>query len=286
MREKILVTGATGKVGQELVPRLLGAGAGVRAATRSPERARRLFGRELDIVELDYHRAETYDAAVHWADRVFLVPAPFDPWAHETLVPFLDWAVQSGTEHMVLLTALTVDRVDDLALRKVELHVAETGVEYTFLRPNTFMQNFTRGYVRACLDEDGVFALPAGEGNVSFVDAGDVAEVAARVLTSELHFGVAHELTGPEALDHFEVAEILTRVSGRSIEYRPVEEEGMRTILRERGRGEEETEEILSLYRSVREGWREPVTGDVEAVLGRPARSFRSFAEERVAMWR
>lgn len=285
MNENILVTGATGKVGGALVPRLLEEGAGVMAATRSQERARSLFGDAVEVVELDYHRAETYDEAVHWADRVFLVPAPFDPRAYDTLVPFLDWAVQSGTDHLVLLTAMTVERLDEFALRKVEEHVADTGVSYTFLRPNWLMQNFSRGYVREGIERDGSFALPAGDGEVSFVDVADVADVAAEVLTSEGYRGASPVLTGPEALDHFEAAGVLSGAAGRPIQYRPVEDEVMRTILLERGRSEAEAEVILNLYRSMRDGWRSPVSGDVEEILGRRPRSFREFALENAEVW-
>lgn len=286
MSENILVTGATGKVGRELVPALLEAGAGVIAATRSPEEGRRLFGGDAELVELDYEHAETWDQAVHWADRVFLVPAPFDPRAYETLVPFVDWAVQSSTHHLVLLTAMTVDRADDLALRKVEEHVAETGIRHTFLRPNWLMQNFSEGYVRECVRRDGTFALPAGAGEVSFVDVRDVADVAARALTSDGWHGRAPVLTGPAALDHAEAAGVLSEVAGRSVEYLPVADDVMRTILRERGRSDDEADVILRAYASMREGWRSAVTDDVEEVLGRPARDFRTFAREHVEAWR
>lgn len=285
MSENILVTGATGKVGRELVPRLLEAGAGVTAGTRSPDEGRRLFGEDAEVVELDYEHAETWDQAVHWADRVFLVPAPFDPRAYETLVPFLDWAVQSSTRHLVLLTAMTVDRVDELALRKVEEHVAGTGIRHTFLRPNWLMQNFSEGYVRECILRDGAFALPAGAGKVSFVDVRDVADVAATVLTSEAWDGRSAVLTGPEALDHAEAAAVLSEVAGRAVEYLPVEDEVMRTILRERGRPDDEAGVILRAYGSMRDGLRSAVTDDVEEILGRPARSFRAFAREHADAW-
>ena len=285
MSENILVTGATGKVSRELFPRLLDAGAGVIAATRHPERARELFPDDAEVVELDYQRTDTWDQAVHWADRVFLAPAPFDPRAYETLVPFLDWAVQSSTRHLVLLTAMTVERVDELALRKVEEHLAETGIDHTFLRPNWLMQNFSEGYVQECVVRDGAISLSGGDGKVSFVDVRDVADVAARVLTSEEWIGRSPVLTGPEALDHAEAAAVNSEDSGRDVEYHPVDDEVMRTILRERGRSDDEIRVILDLYASMRDGWRAGVTDDVESILGRPPTTFRQFARDQAEAW-
>lgn len=289
MNENILVTGATGKVGRALIRRLLADGANVRAGTRSPERARELFGDEVEVVELDYHRADTYDGAVHWADRLFVVPAPFDPDHYDTLIPFLDWAVQSGTEHLVLQSAMGVERIDDLHLHKVERHVEQTGVDVTFLRPNWFMQNFSEGYIRESIAGEGSFALPAGETAVSFVDARDVAAVAAAVLTGggtgAGHVGRAYTLTGPEALDHYQAAGVLSEVAGRPVEYRAVADDVFRTILRERGRREAEVEVIVRAYGSMRDGWRIEATDTVAELLGRPPTSFRDFAAEHAEVW-
>ncbi len=285
MNENILVAGATGKVGRELVRRLRERDVGVRAGTRSPDRARETFAEDVEVVELDYHRADTYDAAVQWSDRLFVVPAPFDPHHTETLIPFLDWAVQSGSRHVVLLSAMSAERVDDLHLRRVERHVQETGVKWTFLRPNWLMQNFSQGYVLEGIRSEGSFALPAGRGRVSFVDARDVAAVAAEVLTTSDHFGRTYTLTGPEALDHYEAAGILSEAAGRPVEYREVDDDVMGTILRERGRTEEEAETILRVYGSMRDGWRIEATDTIDEVLGRPPTSFREFAVEHADVW-
>lgn len=285
MNENVLVTGATGKVGRELVGRLVERGSPVRAGTRFPDEARALFPDEVEVVELDYERADTWDGAVHWADRVFLMPAPFDPAHHAMLRPFMDWAVSSDSRHVVLLSAMAADRVDDLHLRKMEKHLSETGVAWTFLRPNWFMQNFTRGYVLECIRAEDSFALPAGEGKVSFVDSRDVAEVAYEVLTCDDHFGAAYTLTGPAALDHFEAAGVVSEAAGRPVKYEPVSDEVFRTILRERGRSEEEREVIVEAYRSMRDGWRAEVTDSVEEIVGREPVSFRDFATEHSEVW-
>lgn len=285
MSENVLVTGATGKVGRELVRRLLDRGVGVLAGTRSPARARSVFADDVDVVELDYHRADTYDGALHWADRVFLVPAPFDPNHYTTLVSFMDWAVQTGIGHLVLLSAMGVERVDDLHLRKVERHVHDTGVAWTFLRPNWLMQNFSVGYIPERIRDGLPFALPAGDAKVSFVDVRDVADVAAEVLTSDRHHREAFTLTGPQSLDHHEAARVMGEVSGRDVTYEPVDGETMREILMGRGRSGTEADVIVRAYGAMRDGYREEVTSAVSDLLGREPVSFQAFAEEHAGVW-
>lgn len=146
MSDRILVTGATGIVGSELVGLLVDEGVEVKAGTRNPARARDLFDPEVEVVELDYRQPATFDAAVEWADRVFLQPPPFSSDAYDTLAPLLDWAVQAGTEHVVALSAMGMEVRGDLPIRRLEKHVASLGVDYTFLRPNLLMQNFQRDF--------------------------------------------------------------------------------------------------------------------------------------------
>ncbi len=274
MAEKILVTGATGKVGRELVQRLLADGVEVKAGTRRPDVAAQLFGAGAEVVELDYDVTATWDEAVQWADRVFLVPPPFDARSDERLVPFLDWAVQSGARHLVLLSAMAIEARERLALRRIEQRVERTGVEWTFLRPNIYMQNFARGFVARSIRDEGVIRLPVGDAPVSFVDGRDVAAVAARVLEGDRHFGRAYTLTGPEALDHAEVARRISDVTGRGVRYEPISEDAMRETLASEGWPSEQAETFAGLMAAIREGRRSDVTGDIEAVAGRPPTTF------------
>ncbi len=286
MAEKILVTGATGKVGRELVTRLVEAGADIKAATRSPELAADLFGPGAETVELDYDVTATWDEAVQWADRVFLVPPPFDPRGDERLVPFLDWAVQSGARHLVLLSAMGIEARERLHLRRIEQRVERTGVDWTFLRPNIYMQNFARGFVARAIRDNGVIRLPVNEAPVSFVDGRDVAAVAARVLEGGDHFGEAYTLTGPEALDHHRVAAVIGELADRDVVYEAIPENAMREVLSEAGWSDSQADTFAGLMAAIREGRRSKVTGRVEAILGRPPTSFQSFAEEHVDAWR
>ena len=286
MKETVLVTGATGKVGSALVGLLRGRGVAVKAGTRRPGRARERLGPDVDTVELDYGRAETYDAAVEWADRLFVVAPPFDPRASEHLASFVDWAVQAGVDHVVLLSAMGAGERDDLALRGVERLVEGTGVDWTFLRPNVYMQNFHPGFLGREIRARGRFQLPAGDAPVSLVDARDVAAVAAEVLTGGRHAGRAYTLTGPEALDHYRVAAILSEVRGAPVEYVPIDDDAMRGRLVDVGWPADHADVVVDFHRSIRSDDRAAVTGEVEDLLGRPATSFRQFAEEHARAWR
>jgi uncharacterized protein YbjT (DUF2867 family) len=281
--EKILVTGATGKVGRELVPLLLEAGCEVRAGTRSPERARELLGPEAEILELDYNWADTYDAALAWSDRVFLVPPPFSPDAFAAMAPFADWAVGAKVEHIVLLSAMAVP--PGVALERVERHLESQDVGLTILRPNLYMQNFHPGFLSGEIRDRGLIRLPAGDGRLSSVHVRDVAEVAARVLTTEDHLGSILTLTGGQSITLDETAEILSRAAARTIRYEPVPDEEFRKLLEEREWRPAEVDVILGLFRSIREGERALVHPDVREVLGRPPRTLEDFAREAASAW-
>lgn len=283
--EKVLVTGATGKLGRELVPLLLEAGVEVTAGTRDPERGRALFGSGVEVRELNYARTETYDAALMWADRVFLMPPPFSPDAYEAIGAFLDWAVAARVEHVVLLSGMAMPEESDLPLRRAELHLEGQDVAGTIIRPNLYMQNLYPGFIYRQIRQDGEIRLPAGQEGVSLVDVRDVAAVAARALTESGWAGRSVTLTGPRALDMHEVSRILSRHTGRPVAYEPIEDQEFQDLLEADGWRAGEIEVILGLFRSVREGWRKPVLADLEEALDRPPRSFEAFAAELEGVW-
>jgi uncharacterized protein YbjT (DUF2867 family) len=285
MPEKILVTGATGKVGRELVRRLLDRGVEVKAGTRRPREAATALPAGAEVVELDYDITETWDAAVQWADRVFLVPAPFDPRSDERLVPFLDWAVQSGSRHLVLLSAMGAEVREQMALRRIEQRIERTGVAWTFLRPNIYMQNFARRFIANQIRDSGEFRLSAGDAAVSFVDSRDVAAAAAVALRDDTHFGQAYTLTGPEALRHEDAARIIADASGRPVRYRAIDEATMRKTVRDAGWHPDQADTFARLLATIREGQRAAVTDQVERLLGRPPQSFADFARDHADVW-
>lgn len=284
MSDHILVTGATAPVGRELVRLLTAAGADVKAGTRHPQRAEG-FAEGVEIVELDYRDAATFDAAVQWADRIFLQPPAFDPDAYETLAPLLDWAVQAGTGHVVLASAMGMEVRDDLPLRRLEKHVESLGVQWTFLRPNFYMQNFGEGFLGDRIRRTGRFSLPVEDVGVSIVDGRDVAAVAAMALTSDEHAGEAYTLTGPEALTHEEIAAVISAVSGREVVFEPCTDQEMLGWLTGAGWRPDVAGMVIALYQSVRAGVRADVTADATSVLGRSAHAFQHYAAENEDLW-
>jgi uncharacterized protein YbjT (DUF2867 family) len=281
---RILVFGATGKVGGETVRQLAERGAEIRAATRKPGAYRGPGG--VQAVELDYDRPETWDAAVAGTRRLFLVSRPGEAAPESYLIPLFEKARAAGLERVVLHTALGVELADDLGLRKVEKHVMASGVPWTILRPNWFMQNFSHGFVLDSIKGMGGIFLPAAEAKVSFIDTRDIGAVAAKALLEDGHAGKEYGLTGPRALDHAEAAAILSRSAGRTIPYAAIGEDDARRGLAQAGWPASAVEFMLALFRAVRAGHAARVTPDVRTVLGRDPISFEQFADHFAERWR
>lgn len=285
MDDKILVIGATGTVGGHLAEELARRGEWVRAATRDPARAARRSGGAVEPVAFDLERPETFAPALAGVGRVFLIARPGDEEADRVAAPLIDEMRRRGVRRVVNLTAIGVEQRDDMALRKVELLVEASGVPFTHLRPNFFMQVFSTGPLLAALRATGALHLPAEGARISYIDARDIAAAAAVALTEPGHTGKAYTLTGPEPLDHHEVARALSEAAGRPIRYVPISEDAARGAIAASGLSAPRVERLIGFYRLVRKGLAAPVSPDVEAILGRPAGSFAQFARDHASCW-
>lgn len=280
---KVLVLGGTGKTGRRLVRSLADVGVPVRAASRRPGALRG----GVEEIEFDWARPETYGAALSGVESLYLVPpgSVVDP--SEQVAAFVEEAVRAGVRRIVDLSALGVDAGEEIGLRKVERAVMDSGVEWTVLRPNWFMQNFSESFLLPSILEGGQVVAPAGDGAVSFIDARDIASVAAAALTEDgRHAGAEYVLTGGRALTFAEAASAIGKATGGEVRYVGVEPEQMREGIVGAGVPEDYADMLLGLFEGIRAGWNEPVTGDVERVLGRPPIDFADFARENAAVWR
>lgn len=281
-KETILVTGATGNAGQAAASVLAARGFTVRAAARKPERLAKTPG--VEAVAFDYRNPSTWDAALQGVSGVFLVAPPMDPEAPAKLTPFIDGAKAAGVGKAVFVSAYGVDQSEDNPLRLIERHLLASGMEVTLLRPNFFMENFSGGFAAPMIRSNNAIFLAAGEAKTSFVACADIADAAAAAFAGG-HAGKAYTLTGPEALDHAEVAEIIGGARGLSVTYYPLPEKQMLDGARGMGMPEGSVQYLAFLYQMVRAGHMAEVTGDVEAVTGRKPTSFKAFAQANATAW-
>jgi uncharacterized protein YbjT (DUF2867 family) len=285
MNARILVVGATGTVGCPLVAELVKGGADVRAATRDPSRARGMLPDAAEIVPFDLERTATFDDALQGVDRVFLMARPGDEHADRLAFPLIEAMERHRVRHVVDLSALGAEARPSFALRKVEQRIEASPMTFTHLRPNFFMQLFTDGSLLAAVRASAI-RVPAALAKVSWIDARDVAAAAAAVLVADkVHAGKAYTLTGPQALDHAELAAVIEQVSGRPVRYEAISEEEARGVLSNAGFPTPWVERLIGFYRLVRDEAAAPVSSAVQDLLGRPARTFSAFAIEHAAMW-
>jgi uncharacterized protein YbjT (DUF2867 family) len=274
----ILATGASGVLGGSAVQALTEANLSVRQGVRNPAKA------GADAVHFDYLKPETFDHALDGVKGLFLMAPPLDPSAPQILHPVIDRARKAGVSRVVFVSAFGVNFNDQAPLRIVEHQIMDSGIPYAILRPNFFMENFSDGFLsRTIKGQNGIF-LAAGEGRTSFISVQDIAAVAATCFSSQSN-NQELDLTGPEALNHAEVAAIISKVSGRPVSYHPLTEDQMITGARAAGVPEPSIGYMMVLYGVVRAGYAAGITGDVEQVLGRPPISFRKFAEQNSATW-
>jgi uncharacterized protein YbjT (DUF2867 family) len=271
-----LVIGATGTVGSALVPDLQARGHDVRRVTRTP--------RAPGDVAFDLQTGAGLDAALQGVDRLFLLAPPGHTDQDRLLLPVIDAAVRHGIGKIVLMTAMGVDADPSAPLSRVEAHLRQSGVPAAIIRPNWFMQNFHTFWLGA-IAATGEVQLPVGDAKASFIDARDIAAVAAVLLDRPDNEPEAYDLTGPEALDHATAAQLISAATGRSIGFRDIDPDTMRHALHAAGLPADYSEFLLVILGYLKQGYAERTTPHVAALLGRPARDFAGYAQDYAGAW-
>src|SRR2546421_12635973 len=213
----ILITGASGNVGREVAKQALAVGLKIRATFQSPAvAANRAAG--LEGVIMDYEKPETIRPVLHGVEKIFLVgPLVRDLPALEA--NFIKEVRASGRKHIVKLSALGGrEATFPSGHRDSEENIEVSGLPFTFLRPNGFMQNLVN-YNAGTIRSENAFYGCQGNGAVSIIDIRDIAAAAVIVLAATGHEGKSYALTGGESLTNEQIAEKISRVAGRKIRY-------------------------------------------------------------------
>jgi uncharacterized protein YbjT (DUF2867 family) len=284
----ILVTGGTGLNGKELLRVLSAKGVAVRALVRNPAKAEAIAALpNVEIVQGDMARPETLAAGLRGVDRAMLISSS-DPMMLDVQTNFIDAARQAGVKHVVKLSGIMPEL--DSAFRFARMHgeiekrLEASGMAFTHLRAGEFMPAYFRQVPN--ITAKGAMFLPMEEARIASIDVGDIAEIAAKVLTGSGHEGKTYPLTGPEALTMTEVAEKLSAAAGKTIRYVNVPPEAARQAQLAAGMPPYLADALFELFAERRNGKEAKVWPDAQTLLGRLPTSFDEFARRNAAVFR
>lgn len=288
MNIKILLTGASGNVGKEVVAALRKSGSDDRIRVTSQNRKGvKSCGSHLETVYLNFRDPESFHPAVSGCSSVFLLRPPAIADTKTTLNPFIDVARKSGVKRIVFLSVAGAADNRLVPHHAVEQQLRNGPKDWTILRPGFFAQNLASAY-RDDIVRDGRIYVPAGNGKVAFVDLRDVGTIAAEILLSETsYWGGVYTLTGPASYSFHDVARLLSQNLARSVKYVPAGVAGYIYHLVRR-RQLPLTQAIVQtiLHVGLRFGQAEKVDPTLGKLLNRKPNSVETYIEDHVDLWR
>lgn len=276
--QQILVIGSTGNVGSELVRLLKANGHEVIEATSRKELKK-------GQVHLNLLTGQGVDKAFEGVSQAFFLSPPGHMNQHELLKPLIEMAKKKNLQKVVLMTAMGANADESSPLRQAEIQLEKSGVPFNIIRPNWFMQNFHTFWMEGILKQ-GKILLPVGKAKGSFIDSRDISSVAYSLLTEDQFNNKDFDLTGSRALDHDEVALILTEASGKKIQYQEVTPEEMLPGLLAAGLPSDYAQFLLIILNYFKLGYSEVVTDSVKKITGKAPRTFEQYALDHQQVWK
>lgn len=273
MNQDILILGATGTVGSAIVNELQQENKPFWVGVRNAQKLNTLPQRIID-----YSNLSSFHSALKGIKGLFMVAPSFSHGKIEKAFhALIEEAKNQAVEHIVYLSALGAEQNPESSHRQIELMIEASGINFTFLRPNFFMQNFTT-FERANL-ENGIIYLPTGDGKASYIDVMDIAKVFSKVILNPQHYNKAYALTGEEALSSKEIAAIFSKVLGKEVQHIDPSDEEYLATLRQHGLDEAGAQINLFLYSFIKNGFVAAVSPTVREITGQTASQFEEFAK-------
>lgn len=278
----ILITGATGNIGTELTKLLAAQKVPFRAMVRKPEDAKQLADLEgVEVVVGDFNDEETIAEALRGMEKAFLLTNSSEQ-AETQQTNFVETAKRAKMKHIVKQSQWAADKNSPVRFLRyhaaVEDKIKDSGIAYTFLRPNLFMQGLL-GFKETIINQNKFFAA-IGNAKISVVDVRDIAAVAAAALTEDGHENKIYNLTGAEALSHKEMAKKLSAALDRQIQFVDVSPEAMREALKSAGFPDWQAEGLIEDYAHYHRGEAAEIASGVQEATGKPPRVFDDFARD------
>lgn len=279
MDNLIFISGATGTIGKRLLKELQGK-ARIKAGSHNEEKIARLLQMGIEAVPFDFNHPGLMLEALQGVKTLFLLTGDTEIFDRQ-VQNALQAARQAGVQHVVRISTLGIsnDPNDPCMLmhRKGEDHVRESGLNWTIIKPNYFMDNIIENQRNIILNYNKFYGA-AGTGRVSFISSWDIAACAAQILLEpEKHYSKTYRLTGPQALSFSDVAGLLSKLLERNIEFVNLRPEQHAEGLRANGMADWLIQSMVFLEICVRDGKFDKVTDDVSRILSRPPEHFESF---------
>jgi len=277
----IYVTGGGGFVSPEIVRGLVGAGQRVRVLVASPEERKAIEGPGIEVVVGDRRQPATFAHTLKGIATALLLTRNAQDLV-EMDAKFSHAAKAAGVGRVVKISAFGADPNAEKGAKRVhglsEEAVRQAGLKWTFLRPQFFMQNML--WFVDEVKTKGTISLPMKTGRVGMIDYRDLAAVAVKCLTDDAHEGQVYQLSGPELLSIYDIADKLSRAVGVPIKYNDMPPEEFKQLLMSMGRPLWHAEDMTVSYTKMSLGASAVLTGDVKRVLGRAATPFDQVARD------
>lgn len=273
----ILVSGATGNVGKELIRDLLNKGAQVRVLVRDPKKVAQL-GNQVEVAIGDLDQPETILPAMQGVEKLYFVTP-----VTKQVSSLLKAAKQAGVQYVVKQSTIEADRSLGPGKwhREHEEQIRSIGFTWTFIRPTMFTSNTIEWWGATIKSQNAVY-FPGGKGKVPPVDSRDVASVACAVLTQSGHEGKVYEVTGPEAHTIGDMVQVLARALGKPLRYVNVPAFLAAIWLRRFGMSPELVKGLMETLGALRRNEYAYVTDTVERVGGAKPRTFEAWCRENI----
>ncbi|PJZ47575.1 NmrA family NAD(P)-binding protein [Leptospira saintgironsiae] len=280
---KIFVYGGAGQISSSVISKLLDLGHEVYAGTRNPDSGKKPPG--LTWVFADATQPTKGLEVLEKVERAFFISPPGYTDQYSVLNPWFEKAKSSSLKKVVLMSAMGVDFAPPEApFRKLEISLENSGVPYTILRPNWFMQNFQTYWLSGIL-KDKKISFPAGNAKTSFIHTDDISSSVVSALLNDQFNGKGITLTGKEALTHEEVAEKISKHTGLKISYADISPDTFKTGLLQAGVPEDYASFMVFIAGALKEGHSSPILNTVREITGKDPISFDEYAEQNKKVW-
>jgi uncharacterized protein YbjT (DUF2867 family) len=280
-----LIFGASGRVGTEVVKLLRKIpNINIRIATSQVMTAQK--NGNIEKIFLNLVTGEGLKEALRGIDRVFLLlPTGYAGDAQYAMLSgVLTEVKQAQVEKIVLMSAYGANTVDTTPLARIEKELISSDLAYNIIRPNWFMQNFDSFWADMIRQQRKIL-LPAGDAKVSFIDVRDIAAVAVELLTTDKFINQAFDLTGPQAINFYDVAKLISAAIQQTVTFEDSDPQVLKKNMLANGASESYAEFLLFIFSILKAGYNAEVTTDVQNILSRPAINFEKYVIDYKQAW-